>query len=63
VRFTGVAGAREFGAIAGGAIPLVAAALSASYGSATPVAILVICMCAVTLIAVLLAPETRGMNS
>jgi MFS transporter, MHS family, shikimate and dehydroshikimate transport protein len=63
VRFTGVAGAREFGAIAGGAIPLVAAALSASYGSATPVAILVICMCAVTLIAVLLAPETRGMDS
>lgn len=36
VRYTGVAGAREFGAIAGGAIPLIAAALSAAYSSATP---------------------------
>jgi MFS family permease len=60
LRYTGVAGAREFGAIAGGAIPLIAAALSAAYASATPVAIFVICMCLVTVIAVILAPETRG---
>src|SRR5262249_47576159 len=39
VRYTGVAGAREFGAIAGGAIPLIATALAAAYGSATPVAL------------------------
>jgi MFS transporter, MHS family, shikimate and dehydroshikimate transport protein len=60
LRYTGVAGAREFGAIAGGAIPLIAAALSAAYASATPVALFVICMCVVTIIAVMLAPETRG---
>jgi MHS family shikimate/dehydroshikimate transporter-like MFS transporter len=30
LRYTGVAGAREFGAIAGGAIPLIAATLSAA---------------------------------
>ena len=60
VRYTGVAGAREFGAIAGGAIPLIATALIAAYASATPVALFVICMCVVTLIAVMLAPETRG---
>ena len=55
-----LAGAREFGAIAGGAIPLIAAALSAAYASALPVAIFVICMCLVTVVAVSLAPETRG---
>jgi len=60
LRYTGVAGAREFGAIAGGAIPLIAAALSAAYSSATPVAVFVICMCLVTVITVVLAPETRG---
>ena len=60
VRYTGVAGAREFGAIAGGAIPLIAAALSAAYSSATPVALFVICMCVVTIVAVMVAPETRG---
>jgi MFS family permease len=60
LRYTGVAGAREFGAIAGGAIPLIATALVAAYASATPVAIFVICMCVVTMVAVLLAPETRG---
>jgi hypothetical protein len=63
VRYTGVAGAREFGAIAGGAIPLIATALIAAYASATPVALFVICMCVVTLIAVMLAPETLGKNS
>jgi MFS transporter, MHS family, shikimate and dehydroshikimate transport protein len=60
VRYTGVAGAREFGAIAGGAIPLIAAALAAAYSSATPVAVFVICMCLVTVVAVAWAPETRG---
>jgi len=60
LRYTGVAGAREFGAIAGGAVPLIAAALTAAYASATPVAIFVICMCLVTIVAVILAPETRG---
>jgi MFS transporter, MHS family, shikimate and dehydroshikimate transport protein len=60
VRYTGVAGAREFGAIAGGTIPLVAAALTAAYPTATPIAIFVICMCAVTVLTVILAPETRG---
>ena len=38
--------------IAGGAVPLIAAALSAAYSSATPVAIFVICMCLVTIVAV-----------
>lgn len=60
LRYTGVAGAREFGAIAGGLIPLIATALSAAYASATPVAVFVMCMCAVTVVAVMLAPETRG---
>lgn len=60
LRYTGVAGAREFGAIAGGLIPLIATALSAAYASATPVALFVMCMCAVTIVAVMLAPETRG---
>jgi MFS transporter, MHS family, shikimate and dehydroshikimate transport protein len=52
LRYTGVAGAREFGAIAGGAIPLIATALIAAYASATPVVIFVICMCVVTIFAV-----------
>jgi MFS family permease len=60
VRYTGVAGAREFGAIAGGAVPLIAAALSAAYSSAMPVAAFVIGMCLVSVAAVALAPETRG---
>jgi len=60
VRYTGVAGAREFGAIAGGAIPLIAAALSAAYASAMPVALFVMGMCAITVVAVMLAPETLG---
>jgi MHS family shikimate/dehydroshikimate transporter-like MFS transporter len=60
IRYTGVAGAREFGAIAGGAIPLIAAALTAAYSTAMPVAIFVICMCLVTVVAAALAPETRG---
>lgn len=60
LRHTGVTGAREFGAIAGGAISLIAAVLSAASASATPVAIFVIRMCLITNIAVILAPETRG---
>lgn len=48
LRYTGVACAREFGAIAGGVISLIAAALSAAYASAMPVAIFVIFMCVVT---------------
>jgi hypothetical protein len=34
--------------------------LIAAYANATPVAFFVICMCVVTIIAVILAPETRG---
>jgi MFS transporter, MHS family, shikimate and dehydroshikimate transport protein len=60
LRYTGVAGAREFGAIAGGLIPLIATALTAAYSSAMPVAVFVIFMCLVTVVAVVLAPETRG---
>lgn len=60
LRYTGVAGAREFGAIAGGAIPLIAAALSAAYASTMPLAVFVMCMCLVSLVAVAFAPETRG---
>jgi hypothetical protein len=60
VRYSGVAGGREFGAIIGGVIPLIATALIATYASATPVALLVIGMCLVTIIAVILAPETLG---
>jgi MHS family shikimate/dehydroshikimate transporter-like MFS transporter len=60
VRYSGVAGAREFGAIAGGVTPLIAAALLTAYSSAIAVAVFVICMCMVTVAAVVWAPETRG---
>jgi len=60
LRYTGVAGAREFGAIAGGVIPLIAAALSAAYSTAMPIAVLIMAICLVTVVAVILAPETRG---
>jgi MFS transporter, MHS family, shikimate and dehydroshikimate transport protein len=60
VRYTGVAGARELGATVGGVTPLVATALLAAYSTGMAVAALVIAMCAVTVAAVLWAPETKG---
>jgi MFS transporter, MHS family, shikimate and dehydroshikimate transport protein len=60
VRYTGVAGAREFGAIAGGVTPLIATALTTAYSTGIAVAVFVICMCMVTVAAVVWAPETRG---
>jgi MHS family shikimate/dehydroshikimate transporter-like MFS transporter len=60
VRYTGIAGARELGATVGGVTPLVATALLAAYGTGMAVAVLVIGMCAVTVAAVVWAPETRG---
>jgi MHS family shikimate/dehydroshikimate transporter-like MFS transporter len=60
VRYSGVAGARELGATVGGVVPLAATALLAAYGSGMAVATLVIAMCAVTVAAVVWAPETRG---
>lgn len=60
VRYTGIAGARELGATVGGVTPLVATALLAEYGTGMAVAVLVIGMCAVTVAAVVWAPETRG---
>jgi MHS family shikimate/dehydroshikimate transporter-like MFS transporter len=60
VRYTGVAGAREFGAIAGGITPLIATALITTYSTGIAVAVFVICMCMVTVAAVVWAPETRG---
>ena len=60
VRYTGVAGARELGATVGGVIPLAATALLAAYSTGLAVAALVIVMCAVTVAAVVWAPETRG---
>lgn len=60
IRFSGVAGGRELGAIVGGVTPLVATALLAAYSSGMAVALLVIGMCAVTVASVVWAPETRG---
>ena len=60
IRYTGVASARELGATVGGVVPLAATALLAAYSTGMAVAVLVIAMCAVTVAAVLWAPETRG---
>jgi len=60
VRYTGVASARELGSVVGGLTPLAAVALLAAYSTGLAVAALVIAMCAVTVAAVVWAPETRG---
>ncbi|MFJ2034187.1 MFS transporter [Streptosporangium sp. NPDC087985] len=60
VRYTGVAGGRELGAVFGGLTPLAATALLAAYSTGMAVAFLVIGMCAITVAAVIWAPETRG---
>jgi MFS family permease len=60
VRYTGFAAAREFTAIIGGAVPIVSATLIGwAEGAYWPVAALLIAMTCVTIIALLLAPETR----
>jgi MHS family shikimate/dehydroshikimate transporter-like MFS transporter len=60
VRYSGVAGARELGAIFGGFTPLIATALLATYSTGMAVAAMTIVMCAITVAAVVWAPETRG---
>ncbi|MGW0804719.1 MFS transporter [Nonomuraea sp. NPDC002799] len=63
-RYSGVAIAREStAALTSGPAPLVAAALVAGAGGASwPIALLLVVCAAVTVIAVLLAPETRRRN-
>ena len=60
VRYSGVAGGRELGAIFGGFTPLLATALLATYSSGMAVAALTIVMCAITVAAVAWSAETRG---
>jgi MHS family shikimate/dehydroshikimate transporter-like MFS transporter len=60
VRYSGVAGGRELGAIFGGFTPFMATALLAAYSSGMAVAALTIVMCAITVAAVIWSDETRG---
>lgn len=60
-RYSGVALARELSApVAGGVAPFIATALLAATGSYWPIALYIILLALITLIAVYLAPETRG---
>jgi MFS transporter, MHS family, shikimate and dehydroshikimate transport protein len=60
VRYSGVAGGRELGAIFGGFTPLLATALFAAYHTGMAVAALTMVMCAITVAAVAWSHETRG---
>ena len=57
-RYSGVAGGRELGAIIGGLVPLVATALLRATHSGWPEALLLAGMCVVSLVSVILGPET-----
>ncbi|NYH50517.1 metabolite-proton symporter [Nocardiopsis arvandica] len=61
VRYSGASVGYQLASIvAGGVAPLVATALLASFGTSTPIALYVAAMCAITLVAVAFARETRG---
>jgi metabolite-proton symporter len=61
VRYSGASIGYQLASIAAGAVaPLIAVALLAAWGSTLPVSVYVAAMCALTVIAVLLARETRG---
>ncbi|CAM4124583.1 MFS transporter [Kibdelosporangium persicum] len=61
VRYSGASVGYQLASLGAGAVaPLIATALLADYGSAWPVSIYVAAMCLVTVVAVVLASETRG---
>ncbi|RLK60606.1 MFS transporter [Actinokineospora cianjurensis] len=61
VRYTGLSVGGQLSSIAAGAVaPLIATALFQHYGSTLPVSLYLVGMCAITIIAILAARETRG---
>jgi metabolite-proton symporter len=61
VRYSGASIGYQLASIAAGALaPLIAVALLAAWGSTLPVSVYVAAMCVITVVAVLLARETRG---
>ncbi|MDX3077089.1 MFS transporter [Streptomyces sp. NPDC088354] len=61
MRYSGASIGAQFASVAAGApAPLIATALLADYGSATPIALYVILAAVITLVAVSVAKETRG---
>ena len=63
VRYSGASIGYQFGSVLGGAVaPLIAVRLLEIYKSAVPVAIYVALAAMLTIIGVLMAPETRGRN-
>lgn len=61
VRYSGASVGYQLASIAAGAVaPLIAVALLDAWGSTIPVSLYVVAMCALTVIAVLAARETRG---
>ncbi|MGQ0839347.1 MFS transporter [Actinokineospora sp.] len=61
VRYTGLSVGSQLSSIAAGAVaPLIAVALFKAYDSTVPVSLYVVAMCAITVVAVLSARETKG---
>ena len=61
VRYSGASIGYQLASIAAGALaPLIAVALLDAWGSTLPVSLYVAAMCVITVVAVLLARETRG---
>ncbi len=61
VRYTGLSVGGQLSSIAAGAVaPLIAVALFKEFGSTIPVSLYVVAMCALTVIALLVARETKG---
>ncbi|MEU3626265.1 MFS transporter [Amycolatopsis coloradensis] len=61
VRYTGLSVGGQLSSIAAGAVaPLIAVALFKEFGSTVPVSLYVVAMCALTVIALLVARETKG---
>ncbi|ANN14655.1 MFS transporter [Amycolatopsis orientalis] len=61
VRYTGLSVGGQLSSIAAGAVaPLIAVALFKEFGSTIPVSLYVVAMCALTVIALLAARETKG---
>ncbi len=63
MRYSGVSlGYQVTSIVAGSLAPIIATALLQEYGSSTPIAIYLLCACAVTAFAVLMLKETRGIS-
>ncbi|HEY9293360.1 MAG TPA: MFS transporter [Microlunatus sp.] len=61
MRYSGVSlGYQVTSLVAGSLAPIIAASLLKEYGSATPIAIYLLICCAITMVAVIAAKETRG---